>query len=211
MENYTFPLNTCERTSGGYIAQPYSAMFNVLSCAIIAVFLAKSKSKASTVVLLSILVFEIYHTLSHTVHISGNIQVLITHILAYIVNACFLVALVHHTTVVPNTHFALFLAAVIMFDIYAFNHLPLIFWLSTQFLIFMSLFVFYYRYLPKEITTRIPVLFLLTFTIVLLFINESYNCEAMLHHFPSFPFHVIIEIVALFIVFNVCKVFSVIQ
>jgi hypothetical protein len=55
---------------------------------------------------------------------------------------------------------------------------------------------------------RIPLIFMLTIIIVLLFINESYNCKKMLEKYPNIPFHTLIEITAIFIVYNISQIFS---
>lgn len=102
----------------------------------------------------------------------------------------------------------IFLFIIILFDIYAFHNLPFIFYLSSQFLIFISLFLYYYQYFSLEIKSRIPLIFLLTIIILLLFINESYNCKQMLEKYPSIPFHIFIEITAIFIVYNISKIFT---
>jgi hypothetical protein len=55
---------------------------------------------------------------------------------------------------------------------------------------------------------KIPLIFILTIIILLLFINESYNCKKMLEKYQSVPFHSLIEITAVFIVYNICSIFS---
>ena len=208
MKNYTFPFNTCEKPTDGIIAQPYSVFFNIISCIIIIYFLTKTKSISSTILLSSILLFELFHTFSHTVHINGNSQIIITHLLAYLVNICYFIALYNYSNIIPNNIFLIYLFFIILFDIYAFHNLPFIFYLSSQFLIFISLFLYYYQYFPLEIKAKIPLIFFLTIIILLLFINESYNCEKMLKKYPYIPFHIFIEITAIFIVYNISKIFS---
>ena len=208
VETYTFPFNTCETPQKNGIAQPYSVFFNLISCFIIIHFLLITKTKSSKLLLFSILLFELFHTFSHTIHLNNNSQILITHILAYIVNICFLYALYSYSKVFPNKIFIFYLMIIVLFDIYAFIKLPFIFYLSTQFLIFISLFLYYYKYFTKEIKNRIPFIFILTIFILLLFINESYNCNKMLDSYNWFPFHIFIEIIAIFIVYNSSIIFS---
>lgn len=206
--SYTFPFHTCEKPNKKGIAQPYSAFFNIVSCIIIIYFLFHTEKNSSRLLLVSILLFEIFHTFSHCIHINNHSQIIITHLLAYLVNFCYLFALYHYSNVFPNSIFLIYLFIVILFDIYAFHNLSFIFYLSSQFLIFSSLFLYYYSYFPPSFQNKIPTIFALTLLIVILFINESYNGKKMLDKFPNFPFHILIEITAIFIVYNICTIFS---
>ena len=206
--SYTFPFNTCETPNKYGISQPYSAFFNLISCFIIIYFLSITKNKSSKLLLFSILLFEMFHTFSHSIHLHNHSQIIITHLLAYFVNFCYLFALYNYSKVFPNNIFIFYLFVIIIIDIYAFYKLPFIYYLSTQFLIFISLFLYYYKYFTNEIKQRIPLIFILTFIILLLFINESYNCQKMLNNYKWFPFHIFIEIIAIFIVYNISVIFS---
>jgi hypothetical protein len=208
INEYTFPFNTCEKVSDGFIAQPYSAMLNLFSSFIISYFLFKTKSKSSKLLLLSILLFELFHTSSHSIHLNNYSQTMITHLLAYFVNFCYMFTLYNYSKIIPNNIFLTYLSSIILFDIYAFNNLSFIFYLTSQFLIFISLFLYYYNYFTEDIKKRIPLIFSLTFSILLLFINETYNCKKMLNNYNWFPFHIFIEITAVFIVYNISSIFS---
>jgi hypothetical protein len=206
--SYTFPFNTCETPNKNGIAQPYSVFFNLVSCFIIIYFLSITKKFYSQLLLLSILLFEGFHTFSHSIHLNNNSQIIVTHLLAYFVNFCYFFALYSYSNILPNIFFLFYLFIIILFDIYAFYKLPFIFYLSSQFLIFISLFLYYYKYFSKDIRNRIPIIFILTLLIILLFINESYNCDKMLSKYSWFPFHIFIEIIAIFIVYNISAIFS---
>lgn len=208
MNEYTFPFHTCETPNKAGIAQPYSAFFNLVSCFIIIYFLLQTKNNSAKLLLFSILLFELFHTFSHSIHLNNNSQIIITHLLAYFVNLCYFIALYNYSKVFPSNLFLFYIFIIILFDIYAFHKLPFVFYLSTQFLIFISLFVYYYKYFSREIKRRIPLIFVLTFIILLLFINESYNCKRMLNKYSWFPFHILIEITAIFIVYNISAIFS---
>ena len=207
MSEYTFPFNTCEKPNKNGIAQPYSVFFNLISVFIILYFLFKTKNNYSFFLLFSILLFELFHTFSHSIHLNGSIQIIITHLLAYLVNFSYFIALYHYSHVFPYFIFLFYLFIVILFDIYAFQNLNFIFYLTSQFLLFVSLFLYYYSYFTPSIKNKIPYLFSLTLLILLLFINERYHCKKMLGVFPSFPFHIFIEIVAIIIVYLICTIF----
>jgi hypothetical protein len=208
IESYTFPFTTCEIPNKKGIAQPYSVFFNLISCLIIIYFLYTSKNSSSKLLLFSFLLFELFHTFSHSIHLNNNSQIIITHILAYFVNLCYFITLYNYSKLLPNNIFLLYLLIIILFDIYAFQKLPFIFYLSSQFLIFISLFIYYYSYFPIDIKNKIPLIFILTLLILLLFINESYNCKKMLEKYNNFPFHILIEITAIFIVYNISNIFT---
>ena len=63
-------------------------------------------------------------------------------------------------------------------------------------------------YFSKDIKNKIPLIFILTLFILLLFINESYNCKKMLNKYKWFPFHILVEITGIFLVYNICTIFS---
>jgi hypothetical protein len=107
--SYTFPFNTCEKPNKIGIAQPYSVFFNLLSCFIIIYFLTKTKSKYSFLLLIAILLFELFHTFSHTIHINNYSQIIITHLLAYFVNFCYFIVLYNYSKVFPNNMFLFYL------------------------------------------------------------------------------------------------------
>jgi len=205
---YTFPFNTCEIPNKKGISQPYSVFFNFISCLIILYYLLITTNFSSKLLLFSILLFELFHTFCHSIHLHNYSQIIITHLLAYFVNFCYLFALYNYSNKIPNNLFIFYLLFIILFDIYAFQNLPFIFYLSTQFLIFISLFLYYYTYFSKDIKSKIPLIFILTLFILLLFINESYNCKKMLNKYKWFPFHILIEITAIFLVYNICTIFS---
>lgn len=208
INEYTFPFNTYEKVRDGFIAQPYSAILNLFSSFIISYFLYKTKSKSSKLLLFSILLFELFHTFSHSIHLNNSSQTIITHLLAYFINFCWLYGLYNYSKVIPNNIFSIFLSSIVLFDIYSFNNLPLLFYIFSQFLIFISLFMYYYNYFTEDIKKRISLISNLTLIVLLLFINESYNCKEMLNMYKWFPFHAIIEITGVFMVYNISSIFS---
>ena len=86
MSDYTFPFDTCEKPNKNGIAQPYSALFNLINCIIIFYFLLKTKNNYTFIFLFSILFFELFHLFSHIVHIKGSLQINMSHFSAYLIN-----------------------------------------------------------------------------------------------------------------------------
>lgn len=205
--NYTFPFDTCEKPNNNGIAQPYSVFFNILICILIGRFLQKAKSKQSQILLISILVFELFHAYSHYKHIPGTIQINITHLLAYFMNFAFLFLFYKTTNHFPNECFLLWLLFLVSIDLYLVYNYSFIYYLISMSLIYISLLFYYYSYLPKEVQTNIYYIIFMIALIILLFINEKKNCKKNLAKYPNFPFHIIIEFNGLILFYIICNTF----
>lgn len=206
MNEYIFPFHTCETPNKSGVAQPFSAIVNMMNCLVILFFLFKTKSYRNFILLFSIFVFEAFHVFSHSIHINGAIQISITHALSYCINAAFLYFFYDYTNIAPTAYFIMYYLLLIGLDIYAFTNWNVVFYILTQALLFLSVLFYYYQYLPKDIKTNIFTILVLIIAIILLFINEKYNCKQMLHIVP-FPFHIIIEIIGLLLFYIICKGF----
>lgn len=202
---YTFPFHTCEKPKKG-IAQPYSALLNAMNCAIISYFLIQTKSLSSTILLLSILCFELFHTFSHMIHIPGKKQTMISHFLSYAINFAFLFFFIHLTNKVPSYPFLLYLFLLTVFDIYSLFYLSIVFYLISQAILMISLLTYYFPLLPNYIQTNIYKIIALTSVAILLFLNETYNCKKMLDFYPL-PYHSLIEIVGILLFYVICSTF----
>jgi hypothetical protein len=208
MNEYIFPFSTCEKpTTDGYIAQPYSAFFNVINCLIILYFLVQTKNHYTFILLFSILCFEAFHVFSHTMHLQSSIQFQITHFLTYIMNIVFLYVFINYTKEIPNYTFSCILFLLICFDIYSIMNLSIIFYLVSQFTIFITILFYYYPLLPKNIQRSIYWIVFIATMIVFLFWNEIQNCEKMLEIYPHFPYHIFIEIFGIFMFYIICSNF----
>lgn len=205
--NYTFPLNTCEVPNRNGIAQPYSAFFNLLNCIMIFNYMIKSKSNHSFILMLSLFLFETYHTFSHSIHISGKIQITVTHFLSYLINFSLMYFFYGKVGTIPNNMFVLYYVLVILFDIYAFSNLNIVFYLFSQALLFLSVLIYYYDFLPFTLIEKLKYIFIIICFIILLFLNEIYNCEKLIEKYPKIPFHVTIEILGLILFYLICNNF----
>jgi len=207
-DNYIFPFSTCEKPNSTGIAQPYSVIINVISIFIIIYFLCQVKNIYSFFLIFSLLLFESVHTYSHIVHLPDFIQINIIHILAYIVNFCYLLAFYNYTKKLPSFFFTTILIILLLFDIYSFLFLSFVFYFTTSLLIFFSILIYYYNYIPKDKRHYILVILALGIFIMLCFYNEKINCKKMLDIFPNFPFHAPLEIAGLLIFYYICKFFT---
>lgn len=194
MPEYTFPFDTCETPRPSGIAQPWSALINVVNCLVILYFLLRSKTPPVFLVLLSFFMFEAFHTFSHIKHIQGNIQIYIVHILAYFANFSFAWYAYNRALRIPSTAFCLWYLALISMDLYAFIYLPLFVYILTQATMFLSTLSYYYKDFTRVLRERIPWIMLVSFITVGLVTNESYHCTRMLATIPHFPFHIFIEL-----------------
>ena len=207
MSEYTFPFNTCEKTNKNGIAQPYSSLFNLINCLIVFYFLLKTKKIYTFILLFSILCFELFHVFSHCIHIQGSIQINITHILSYCINIAFLFFFYNYLKKFPSVWFILFYVCLIFFDIYTFLNMNVVYYIFSQALLFLSVLLYYYPLLPKSIKSKIHIIFILITVIIILFLNEKYNCEKMMRIYPDFPYHIFIEIVGIVLFYIICSTF----
>jgi hypothetical protein len=207
MKEYTFPFSTCETPCEHGVAQPFSAAANLITCCIIVFFLLKTKHFYTFALLLSILVFEAFHTFSHIVHIDGTIQINITHSLTYLMNMAFFAVCYNYTHFFPSEEFLIYMAALIALDIYAFSYWGFVYYLATQSLVFISLLVYYFTLLPEKVQTSIYWICGLVAFVILLFVNEQFNCERMMAFYPDFPYHVFIESTGVLLFYTICSHF----
>jgi len=207
MNEYTFPFNTCEKPNKNGIAQFYSSLFNVINCLNIFYFLLKTKKKYTFILLFFILCFEMFHVFSHSIHISGSIQINITHMLSYCINIAFLFFFYNYVKKLPSNWFIVFYLLLIFLDIYMFCNMNVVYYIFSQALLFLSVLFYYYRFLTKNIKDKINIIFCLVILIIILFLNEKYNCEKMMSIYPYFPYHVIIEIIGIVLFYIICSNF----
>lgn len=82
-----------------------------------------------------------------------------------------------------------------------------IYYIFSQALLFLSVLLYYYPLLTKNIKDKINIIFLLVILIMILFLNEKYNCEKMMSIYPHFPYHILIEIIGIFLFYIICSTF----
>lgn len=207
MNEYIFPFDTCEKTFENGIAQPYSVIFNAINCIVIFYFLVKTTKIPNFLLLASFLLFELFHTFSHCMHISGSIQITITHSLGYLLIFAFFYLFYNYTKIGITLILGIYLLLVVLVDIYFFFHLPFLYYLGSAAILFNSILFYYYPYLSKSVQTSICLILLLIIVIILLFCNEIYNCHQMMTFYPHFPYHIIIEVVGILLFYIMSSTF----
>lgn len=203
--DYTFPFDTCEKPRESGIAQPYSVAVNVVSCFIVLYFLVRTKSNHAFLLLLALLIFESFHTLSHLIHIKGTFSYTATHISGFLFNVAFLNFLYRYTKVFPRPYYFGIFCVILACDLYAFLHLSFIFAVLTQILLFITILSYYYPLLNKDIKANLNIILGFFFLIYLAFVNEKMNCKSMMKSFPDFPFHMIIEALGILPIYILCN------
>ena len=207
MSEYTFPFNTCEKPNKEGKAQPYSSLANLINCLIIFYFLLKTTHIYTFLLLLSILCFEAFHVFSHMIHILGSIQINITHTLSYCINFAFLFFFYNYIKTLPSTEFIIFYIFLIFCDIYTFCNMNVVYYIFSQSLLFLSVLFYYYPLLNKNLKDKLHIIFFIVILIIILFLNEKYNCEKMLDFYPQFPWHILIEILGIILFYVICSNF----
>ena len=202
MNDYIFPFDTCEIPNKNGIAQPFSVFFNLLICSLIFYFLLNSKTNHAKILLISILVFELFHTFSHFIHIQINI----THFLAYVMNISFLYFFYKVTNILPNKYFLFWLSLLVLLDLYLVFTSSFVYYLMSMSLIYISILFYYYKHLPKPVQDYIFYIIFFIILIIGLFFNEKKNCKKMLKTI-HFPFHIIIEFTGLILFYIICNTF----
>ena len=208
MNRYTFPFNSCEIPEKNGISQPYSAIINIILCIIIFVYFIRSNNKYSQLFLFSVLLFNVFHTLSHSTHIDyNNLQFLLTHFSA-IISTFFLFLLLQHITKKNIQSYYLYgIILLYIFDIFIiYNNVSHIYNIILFLIILFSIMIFYYIFLSHKIKKSIT--YIITFSLLVLFfqIFEIFNCQYILHNF-KFPFHTITEIFACIPIILLCNTF----
>lgn len=207
MSEYTFPFNTCEKPKKKGIAQPYSAFFNLITCSIIFYFLLQTTTTQAFILLLCILLFESFHVFSHIIHITGPIQINITHLLTYLMNIAFFYLFYSYTKKFPSIWFIIYMCLLILLDVYTFCNYSFVYYLITQSIIFISLLLYYFPLFPNFIKKSIYQIIFLVSIVIVLFLNESYNCTKMMSIYPHFPYHIFIETIGIILFYVICSNF----
>jgi hypothetical protein len=120
----------------------------------------------------------------------GTIQTNVIHMLSYCINFSLLYLLYNYTNLMPSFIFITYYILLICFDIYALFNMNVIYYISTQSLLFLSVLFYYYRLLPKNIKKSIYSIIGWISLIIFLLLNERYNCEKMLSIYLYFPYHI---------------------
>jgi len=197
MTEIYFPFNTCEEPNKkSYIAQPISAFINMITCLILIYFFLQAKTSIIRLLILSFILFEIFHTFSHITHIDGTIQSNIIHGIWYFLSFMVLIASIKITKQYPNIYTILILLTIIIIDINLFFQANKLYMVFTALTLPVVIVISYYNLYPICIKKAIPYLISLLIILGLVLINEKINCLNMMKY-AKLPYHAIIEIIGM--------------
>jgi hypothetical protein len=117
----------------------------------------------------SIHLFQLFHAFSHSFHINNKFQTITQHMLSYLI----------------NYSIGSFSGYLVVLDLIFMLQNKIILSIVTQAIILFT-----------NIKSFDKTLFLYFLLIIMLMINEKYNCKRM-QRFKKFPYHIFIEIVGL--------------
>jgi hypothetical protein len=100
------------------------------------------------------------------------------------------------------------LIGLVALDIYAFLYMPLVAYISTQFLLFFVIIAYFLRWLPSTIKQWIPWLSVIIIFIVIMEINEQINCTSLMQWASWFPWHIFVELAGLVAIIIIALMFS---
>ena len=202
---FVFPYNTAEEVkNNNYFKQPYSSLVGILTALMIFYFLLKTKTTQGFLLILSLLLFELFHTYSHIFHLKDIMfQTKIVHNLTIFVNLSLLFALSKYSNKDVSKYFVLFILLIVIADYYALNNLNVGYYILTQLIILFSILLYYLKYINKIF--NIKLLFVLFLIIYLGFINETINGKYLLEKYPEIPFHSLLEILLFGFFYVLCS------
>ena len=202
--SFVFPYNTAEKVrEDSIVKQPYSAFINAITCIMILYFLLKTKTFHGFLLIFSVLLFELFHTFSHTIHLKHiyYLQSQILHSIALIVNATVIYSFSKYSNKDLPLGIVIFIILLLGFDNYAFRNLHISYYINTQIIIFFTIIYYYYPYIKKFFTPLKIKLYITGFVIgYLAFMNETVNGEYMMKNYSNIPFHAIVEL-SIFVIF----------
>jgi hypothetical protein len=160
--------------------------------------------------LASVLIFNIFHTFSHTIHIKNfkNGQFYLTHFSA-IVSTMFFIVLLNAVTKTNLVGWQIFtLLFLYIFDIYLISqNVSHIYNIITFLLLLFLIMIFYYSFLSDKIKQNIIYIILFSLLVLSFQIFEIFNCKFILENFKGFPLHIITEISACGPIYLLCDTF----
>lgn len=186
-----FPNDTCELSENKFIKQPTSVIINIISCIMIFYYYKKHKST----ILLSLLLFQVFHAFSHSVHYHANTQQFIQHLLAFNINFCFMKHYKYNIFYKTSIF-------IIILDIYyfLFQNNIIIGILTQGLLLFLTI---YKNFTYIKLLNKLSIL---TVILIILLINEKKNCLIMLK-FKKLPYHALVEVFGLFYFYLIIQIF----
>ena len=187
--SYSFPFTTCEKNSGGFVAQPVSTAINLVACMCLVAILFLAKTPFDVLLIISLILFELWHAFSHMRHIPGNIQTTVIHGLVYLISALTLLVIY---TVTGSVAIGFVVIAVIIDIIILFCKKSKMSVISGVF-VFAAVLIANVHVFPPFYTY---ILFGLICIGIIAFLLEHHYCEKAMK-VVVLPYHALVEMVVL--------------
>lgn len=198
MASWTFPFSTCEMpVPGSIISQPYSFAINAISVVVLMGYAAINPNFYIRLALITYAVFEAFHAFSHWQHVDAQRQTSVIHCLGYVFCIATYFALKDLTAKPIVGTSAVVVGAITAIDLVIFFTIRGLWNVMSGLSILLTVFLSYWKHYPSFLVSRMRY-FLVPGLAVLfgLFVNEAYNCSAMLR-FRHLPYHALIEVLGL--------------
>jgi hypothetical protein len=202
---FLFPFTTCENVNRNGIAQPYSAIINIITFFTLVLLTFVAKTLPVKLMLSVYAAFEAWHAFSHMKHIPGVLQTNVVHVLGYMMAFATLNAILYLSNSRPSIALMGIISFAVIVDIYVFYFVKGVYTVFTGLLIFAAVVLGSYSKIPHVLKIYIPYLIIGLIALFGLFINETYNCEKMLRY-RLYPYHAAIEILG-FVLFTALAMF----
>ena len=189
--NYIFPFTTCENPSING-SQPISTLINIL-CVIILLIILFTKKEINYVII-TLILFELWHGFSHFHHIPGTIHMYIIHFLTYIIGFTTLYYIYNKSKSKLQYISLLIILIIVIIDLLVLLFIKGYISVILGVCVFLTIIITHYNLLQKSIKDSIIIFIILIILGIILFINETYNCEKMMKY-AKLPYHALVEIV----------------
>ena len=206
---YVFPFNTCEvPDNDSLVKQPVSAVINLISTIILFYLATKAKTTHVSFLLFCYGLFELWHTISHIVHIENNkyLQTNVVHILGYLIAFSSLWSIQQLSGKVNSMLFYKILAIIVLIDLYTWVEIKGVWTIFTGLSIFAFIIFGSIDKLSPQFQNSLPLFISGLLLLFILFVNENINCDKMLKY-HKFPYHAIIEVLGLIMFVALSKQF----
>jgi hypothetical protein len=148
------------------------------------------------ILLLTFIIFQIWHAFSHAQHIDADVQSNIVHVILYLVYAALIFSISSLSTQRCNSSVWLILLFFVFIDLFIWYNVRG-FWMVVSGLQLLTVvMICFYGMLPDFVKTAIPWLVAGVGILILMIYNEEKNCDKMLK-WASLPYHAIVEIIGL--------------
>jgi len=205
---YVFPFNTCEvPDNNSLVKQPVSALINLISTIILFYLSTKAKTNMVSFLLFCYALFELWHTISHIVHLENkDLQTNVVHILGYLIAFSSLWSIQQLSGKVNSMLFYIILTIIVVIDLYTWSEIKGMWTILTGLSIFAFIIFGSIDKLNPQFQNSLPFFIIGLLVLFLLFVNENINCDKMLEY-HIFPYHAIIEVLGLIMFVALSKQF----